>query len=484
MAASPTFVLFGATGDLARRMLFPSLYYLHMEGFLADGQRIIGSSRSDIADEDFRAQMREWVRERAGDYFDEDTFAEFAQRVTYTSVNATSADDFARLRAALNDGQDEAVFYLSTSPAIFSALCENLKTAGLTHAPNRIVVEKPIGHNLESCIEINDVLAKAFSEDRTFRIDHYLGKETVQNLIALRFGNTIFEPLWNAVSIDSVEIMISETVGAEGRGGYYDSYGAIRDMMQNHLLQLLCLVAMEPPASLSADAVRNEKVKVLRSLAPITPENVSLKTIRGQYTEGFDDKGGRAASYLDDVEKAHSDTESYVAIAADLQNWRWAGVPFYLQTGKRMSERKTQIVISFRSVPHSIFQGVVSPNELIIELQPKEEITLKIMNKKPGLIKGGMPLQELGLNLTLSDHLSGTNTRRRIAYEQLILDALHNNPALFVQRDEQEAAWRWIDGIVESWATQAVKPKGYKAGADGPSAKHTLTERNKHSWYE
>ncbi len=465
-------------------MLFPSLYYLHMEGFLAPGQRIIGSSRSPHTDEAFRAKMRGWVQDRVGDYFDEKTFATFAERVSYVSVDAKDHNDFLTLREALHDGKDEAVFYLSTSPDIFSSLTANLKEAGLTDAPNRIVVEKPIGHDLKSCMEINNALAEAFSEDRTFRIDHYLGKETVQNLIALRFGNTIFEPLWSAVSIDSVQITISETVGAEGRGGYYDAYGAIRDMVQNHLLQLLCLVAMEPPASLSADAVRNEKVKVLRSLAPITAANINEKTIRGQYSEGFDETGGRAASYLNDVEAATSDTESYTAIAAEVQNWRWAGVPFYLQTGKRMSERKTEIVISFRCLPHSIFQGPASPNELIIVLQPKEEITLQIMNKRPGLTEGGMPLQELGLNLSLSDHLSGKAARRRIAYEQLILDALNNNPSLFVQRDEQEAARRWIDGSVEAWIQHYVAPKPYRAGANGPSAKHTLTERNKHSWHE
>ncbi|MEM9232980.1 MAG: glucose-6-phosphate dehydrogenase, partial [Pseudomonadota bacterium] len=355
---------------------------------------------------------------------------------------------------------------------------------GLSHAPNRIVVEKPIGHDFESNVAINDALADAFDENRTFRIDHYLGKETVQNLIALRFGNTIFEPLWNAVSIDSVQITIAEGGGIEGRGDYYDDYGAIRDMVQNHLLQLLCLVAMEPPASLDADAVRNEKVKVLKSLAPITPENVESKTVRGQYPEGFDEAGNKAPDYLTDAGREASDTESFVALTAELRNWRWAGVPFYLQTGKRMGERKTEIVISFRSLPHSIFSGTLSANELIITLQPKEEVRMQIMNKRPGLTSGTMSLQELSLDLSLADHLPAGQSRRRIAYEQLILDALNNNPALFVQRDEQEAAWTWIDGIVAAWEVQDMRPKPYRAGAAGPSAKHTLTERNEHSWYE
>jgi glucose-6-phosphate 1-dehydrogenase len=484
MSSASTFVLFGATGDLSQRMLFPSLYHLHREGFLADDQMILGVSRSERTDAAFREDVEAWVREREAEHFDADTFASFADRIRYLALDAASAEDFVALRDLLASLGGNAVFYLSTSPQLFTPICQHLKAHGLTAAPNRIVLEKPMGHDLQSCMAINDTLADAFSEDRIFRIDHYLGKETVQNLIALRFGNTIFEPLWNAVSIDSVQITIAETVGVEGRGGYYDDYGAIRDMVQNHLLQLVCMVAMEPPASLSAEAVRNEKVKVLRSLAPITPDNVEMKTVRGQYAEGFDADGKPAGSYRKDLELAGSDTETFVAIAAEIRNWRWAGVPFYLQTGKRMSERKTEIVISFRPLPHSIFQGSVSANELIIVLQPREEITLQIMNKRPGLTEGGMPLQELGLNLSLSDHLSSSQTRRRIAYEQLILDALNNNPALFVQRDEQEAAWRWIDCIIDSWRAQNLEPKPYRAGTDGPAAKHGLTERNGHRWYE
>ena len=352
---------------------------------------------------------------------------------------------------------------------------------GLSRAPNRIVVEKPIGHDLESNVAINDTLAEAFSEDLTFRIDHYLGKETVQNLIALRFGNRVFEPLWNAQSIESVQVSISEELGVDGRGGYYDEYGAIRDMVQNHLLQLVCLIAMEPPASLEADAVRNEKVKVLRSLALIGPDNVDEKTVRGQYDAGFAPDGTKGASYKEDVGNEASTTESYVAIQAEVENWRWAGVPFYLETGKRMAERKTQVVIRFREVPHNVFHGGVDNNELVIVLQPKERITLQINNKKPGLTEDGMPLEELALNLSLAEQ---DGARRRIAYEQLILDALGDNPALFVQRDEQEAAWRWIDGIAAAWAANGVKPRRYRSGSGGPAAKHKLTERSGHSWYE
>ncbi|MCQ8183942.1 glucose-6-phosphate dehydrogenase [Parvularcula maris] len=478
-----TFVLFGATGDLAKRMLFPSLYHLHQEGFLPDHLRIIACARSPRSHEEFRADVEASVRERGGKEIDHD-LTPFLERVFYLSLDVTTPEGYDELSRIIHEGGcgKEVVYYLSTSPSIFGEVCRGLKSHGLADAPNRCVVEKPIGYDLESNIEINDTVAKAFSEERTFRIDHYLGKETVQNLVALRFANRIFEPLWNSETIKSVQISISETVGAEGRGGYYDEYGAMRDMMQNHLLQLLCLVAMEPPSSLSAEAIRNEKVKVLKSLAPITKDNVESKTVRGQYSEGFCPNGGQAPSYRHDVENPDSGTETYVAVAAEIQNWRWAGVPFYLETGKRMAERKTQVVIAFRPLPHSIFGQGVSENELHIVLQPEERITLQIMNKQPGLSAEGMPLEELPLNLSLVERNNGA--RRRIAYEQLILDALLDNPSLFVQRDEQEAAWRWIDSIADAWRERGMEPKGYRAGSAGPSAKHVLTERNGDSWYE
>lgn len=483
MSTKPTFVLFGATGDLAERMLFPSLYYLSLEDRLSADQRIIGCARTAHDERSFRDLVEGWVRERTGEYFDTDAFERFAKMISYVPLDATDKADFNKLKGVVGEGSD-TVFYLSTSPAIFEAVCRHLKDVGLADAPNRIVVEKPIGHDLESNQSINNVLADAFDESRTFRIDHYLGKETVQNLVALRFGNTIFEPLWNAATIDNVQITINEPMGVEGRGDFYDSYGAIRDMVQNHMLQLLCLVAMEPPSSLDADAIRNEKVKVLRSLVPITPATVENRSVRGQYAEGFDENGDKAPGYLADAEQDHSDTETFVALSAEIANWRWAGVPFYLQTGKRMGERRTEIVISFRSVPHSIFSGFISPNELIITLQPREEITLRIMNKKPGLTAGDMPLEELGLNLSLSDHLPADQLRRRIAYEQLIFDAINDNAGLFVQRDEQEAAWRWIDGIASAWVAKDMQPKPYRAGTAGPASKHGITERNGHSWYE
>jgi glucose-6-phosphate 1-dehydrogenase len=483
MATADTFVLFGATGDLAQRMLFPSLYFLDAEGFLPDDLRIIAAARSPREAGAFRAEIAEWVRARAPEA-DEAGLERFTARVTYVALDVTTPEGFDELTAAIrrDGGGREVCYYLSTSPSIFGAVCRGLADHGLTGAPHRIVVEKPIGFDLQSNTAINDTVAEAFSEARTFRIDHYLGKETVQNLIALRFANRVFEPLWNAQTIESVQISISETLGVEGRGSYYDEYGAMRDMLQNHLMQLLCLVAMEPPSSLDAEAIRNEKVKVLRSLAPITASNVEQRTVRGQYADGFAADGEKASSYHTDVGNPDSATESYVAIVAEVENWRWAGVPFYLETGKRMAERRTQIVISFKPVPHSIFGDETGTNELFIVLQPEERITLHIMNKKPGLSADGMPIQDLPLNLSLADQ--SRNERQRIAYEQLLLDALRDNPSLFVQRDEQEAAWRWIDGVAEAWQARGMTPKEYRAGSMGPSSKHTLTERNGHSWHE
>jgi glucose-6-phosphate 1-dehydrogenase len=479
-APTRAIVIFGATGDLALRMLFPSLYFLESEGLLSDDLLVIGSARSDYSDDAFIARIEEDVKARADGDFDPAVWARFSQRMRYAGIDAADASAFGQLTALLQ-GVSETVFYLSTSPSIYGAICTNLKAAGLAHANTRIVVEKPIGRDLASCRAINDQLQQAFSEDRIFRIDHYLGKEAVQNLIALRFANAFFEPLWNHGSIEQVQITIAETVGVEGRWSYYDEYGAIRDMVQNHLLQLLCLVAMEPPANLDPDSVRNEKVKVLRSLRPITSSDVDKRTVRGQYGRGVGD-GQAARAYKDEAGGGASKTETFVAIQANIDNWRWAGVPFYLRTGKRLPSRETEIVIQFRQVPHSIFPGAeLKANRLTIRLQPEEEIGLLLMNKTPSL--GGLELRPLGLNLSLDDAF-GKQRRRRIAYERLLLEALNNNSTLFVRRDESEAAWTWIDGIVDAWDRSGSAPTSYAAGSWGPAGAFALTERNGHSWFE
>jgi glucose-6-phosphate 1-dehydrogenase len=461
-------------------MLFPSLYFLESGDLLPKGLIVVGSARSEFDDARFAARIEEDVKERAGEYFDPAVWGRFKTRLRYAAVNASDAGSFGALATALN-GVGETVYYLSTSPSIYGSICANLKASGLAHADSRIVVEKPIGRDLASALEINDQLSEVFSEDRIFRIDHYLGKEAVQNLIALRFANTFFEPLWNHVSIEQVQITIAETVGVEGRGAYYDDYGAIRDMVQNHLLQLLCLVAMEPPANLDPDSVRNEKVKVLRSLRPITGAEIDKRTVRGQYVKGVGE--GRAVpAYAEEAGGEPTTTETFVALQANIDNWRWAGVPFYLRTGKRLPSRESEIVIQFRQVPHSIFAGAdLKANRLIIRLQPEEEISLLLMNKTPSL--EGLELRPLGLNLSLGDAF-GARSRRRIAYERLLLEALNNNSTLFVRRDESEAAWTWIDGIIDAWRRSGSPPTPYAAGSWGPAGAFALTERNGHSWFE
>jgi glucose-6-phosphate 1-dehydrogenase len=476
-------IIFGATGDLARRMLFPSLYFLDLDGMLPEGLRIIGAARTPHSDTEFRGLVADWCRERAGEkFFKADVWERFAARLSYVGGDADKTETYVALRAGL-EGIGEKTYYLSTSPALYTPIVRGLASQGLAVEPNRIIVEKPIGKSRSTCEAINSVIADHFSEQRIFRIDHYLGKETVQNLIALRFANALFEPLWNRHSIDHVQITIAETLGVEGRFGYYDEYGALRDMVQNHLLQLLCLIAMEPPASLRPEAVRSEKVKVLRSLRPIRESELSKLTVRGQYTRGV--SGGKSVpGYLEEEGAKPSDTETFVALCAHIENWRWAGVPFYLRTGKRMPERASQIVIQFRDVPHSIFgpKTALMGNRLTIRLQPEEEISLLLMNKTPKL-GHGFELKPLSLDLSLDDAFAGEK-RRRIAYERLLLEALSNNSTLFVRRDEAEAAWLWIDRIIDGWARQGIAPAPYAAGSWGPSGAFALTERNGHSWYE
>jgi glucose-6-phosphate 1-dehydrogenase len=475
-------VIFGGTGDLALRMLFPALYFLEVEELLPKDLSIIGTARSELDDAAFVAQVQAAVQGRASGDFDHKVWARFAARLRYAPVDVTEPAAYARLSELLGEDR-RAIFYLSTSPALFGAVCENLKAAGLVKPDSRVVVEKPIGRDLKSCQAINDELAAIFTEDRIFRVDHYLGKEAVQNLLALRFANTLFEPLWNKSSIAHVQITVAETVGVEGRWSYYDDYGALRDMVQNHLLQLLSLVAMEPPASLDPDSVRNEKIKVLQSLRPITGRDVERNTARGQYVAGVAD-GRSVPGYAEEAGGAASGTETFVSLLAHVDNWRWAGTPFYLRTGKRLPVRQSEIVIQFREVPHSIFNGMdLMANRLTIKLQPEEEISLALMNKTPSLEHGGMTLKPLSLNLSLSTAFKDERPRR-IAYERLFLEVLHDNQTLFVRRDEQETAWKWIDAIRQGWDRLSTKPSPYPAGTWGPSSAYALIERHGHSWSE
>lgn len=478
--SSEALLLFGATGDLAKRMLLPSLYALHEDGLIAEDLRIVGTARSEFGDEDFR--------ELAGDalskYLPEDRkgngkIKSFLEHLQYQPLDASKVEGFGGLADKLGDISGGLSIFLSTAPSLFEATIAGLKSANLTGDNVRIGLEKPLGNNLESSNSINDAVAAAFTEAQTFRIDHYLGKETVQNLMALRFANMLFEPLWNSGGIDHVEITVSETVGLEGRHGFYDDTGALRDMVQNHMLQLLALTAMEPPANLDATSIRDEKVKVLRSLRPVQAEEM----VRGQYGDGAVN-GEAVRSYAGDFGD-DSDTETFVAIKAHVDNWRWKDVPFYLRTGKRLSERRSEIVIQFKSVPHNIFAergGKLKANRLVIRLQPEEYVRLQVMAKEPGLDRDGVVLREVPLDLSLSQAFS--KTRKRIAYERLLLDLIDGDPTLFVRRDEVEAQWRWVDAIRAVWAENDMVPKSYGSGSWGPSAAIALTERDGVSWHE
>ena len=475
-STADTLVIFGATGDLARRMLLPSLYHLDRDRLLDPGLRIIGASRSGLSDESFCSLARTSLSER-GERIDEAAWRRFAARLAYCRVDAEARGGYESLAGMVGN---RPVYYLSLSPQHYGAACANLHAAGLATPTSRIVIEKPIGHDLASCREINACLARAFDESRIFRVDHYLGKETVQNLLALRFANVLFEPLWNRGCIDHVQITVAESIGVEGRLSYYNAYGALRDMVQNHVLQLLCLVAMEPPARLDPDAVRDEKAKVLRALRPIGARDAAAKTVRAQYGAGQID-GAAVPAYVTESGRAESDTESFVAIEAEIENWRWSGVPFYLRTGKRLGERRTEIVIQFLGVPHSMFDARdLTANRLTITLQPEERISLELMNKTPGLTAEGMRLSPLSLDLSLTDAFRAEP--RRIAYERLLLDALAGNPTLFVRVDEVEAAWAWIDAIAAAWKNSGLPTENYAAGSRGPEAADALIARRGYRW--
>ncbi|MDB5459253.1 MAG: zwf, partial [Caulobacteraceae bacterium] len=472
-------ILFGGNGDLALRMLFPSLCFLEAEGLLPAGLPVLAAGRSAMDDDAFRALVRAALDKRAPEVVANGAADRLLARTRYLATDVTRPGDLVRLgerMAQMNIARP--LFYLSVSPSLYSAICGGLLAAGLTGDAARVVMEKPIGKDLASSRVINDQVQAAFSEERIFRIDHYLGKETVQNLIALRFANTLFEPLWNNLTIDHVQITVAETQGVGDRWPYYDEYGAMGDMVQNHMMQLLCLVAMEPPSDLAPDSVRNEKVKVLRSLRPIGRAEVAHNVVRGQYARGV--VGGQPAAGYAEEKGAPSDTETFVAIRAHIDNWRWAGVPFYLRTGKRLPDRDTEIFIQFKGVPHSIFQGEsqadMQPNQLLIRLQPEEDIVLRLMNQAPGQSLDGMRLESLPLSLSLKN-IHKIPTRRRIAYERLLLDALNGNSTLFVRRDEVEKAWEWVDGVNDAWRRSGLTPKPYAAGSWGPAGAFALIER-------
>jgi glucose-6-phosphate 1-dehydrogenase len=475
-------VLFGGTGDLAMRKLLPGLYRRHVSGDMAPGARIVAVARSTLTREEFVTQAEQSCRKRVGEAFDAAGWEGFAARLSYLRIDATATADYAALVAMLAPRATVVrVFFLSTAPALFEVVCRELKASGVVTASSRVVLEKPLGSDTASAHRINDVVAAAFDEHQVFRIDHYLGKETVQNLLALRFGNALFEPLWRRDRIRHVQITVAEQLGVGTRADFYDRTGALRDMVQNHLLQLLCIIAMEPPVVGTADAVRDEKLKVLRALRPMTGIDAVRNTVRGQYRTGVIGNQN-VPGYLEEQGVApDSTTESFVALRVDIDSWRWAGVPFYLRTGKRLPDALAEIVVTFEQVPHSIFDGGISsqpPNRLVIRLQPDEHITLRILAKRPG---EKMRLQPVDLGLDLTDSFK---SRRLDAYERLLGDAIQGNLTLFMRRDEVDAAWQWIDPIRAAWDADLDGPRPYVAGSWGPAAAASLIARDGYEWHE
>jgi glucose-6-phosphate 1-dehydrogenase len=477
-------VVFGGTGDLAQRKLLPALFMRDRDGQLPPESRIIAVSRSVISQGEYLERVEAAVRRHVPESdVREDVWQRFVSRLHHVAVDAAGTLGWNDLAAQLRGREGLVrVFYLATAPDLFGPISGRLAEQGLITDLSRVVLEKPIGRDLESARQINEYVGRFFSERQIYRIDHYLGKETVQNLLALRFANSIFGPLWDSSRIDHVQITVAETVGVEGRAGYYDRSGALRDMVQNHLLQLLCLVAMEPPVQLDGDSVRDEKLKVLRALRPMGEEEVLQNIVRGQYRAGA--IGGEAVpGYLEELgEGAQSLTETFVALKVEIQNWRWAGVPFYLRSGKRMNMKNSEIVIQFRHVPHSIFPraaGALDANRLVVRLQPNEGIMLHMMTKDPG--PGGLRLRPAQLNLSFAEAFK---MRYPDAYERLLLDVVRGNPTLFMRRDEIDAAWTWVEPILEVWERRAEKPRPYTAGTWGPAAAIALIERDGRTWHE
>ena len=474
-------VLFGGTGDLTWRKLMPALFQAFRHGKLPPGGRILAVARDERSDDEYRAFIKERFCDVETNKRPSDVeFSVFAQMLHYRRMDLSQPEHYAGLKRWVDErGAQTVVLFLATSPHLFPVVCEQLGSAGLNGPNVRVVLEKPLGHDLASAQVINRAVSAAFKEEQALRIDHYLGKPAVQNLMALRFGNALFEPLWRRESIANIQITLAESLGVGTRGDFYDRTGALRDMIQNHALQLLTMIAMEPPPSSDADAIRDEKLKVLRSLKPFTPESVSRDVIRGQYKAGIVD-GKLVPGYLDEAKvPAGSTCDTFVALRTEVQNWRWAGVPFYLRTGKRLAARDAQIVVNFREVPHPIFPGTRQANKLVIKLQPEDGLELHLLAAQSG--GGNELLAPVSLDLDFDKAFA---SQRVGGYERLLMDALAGRLNLFVRSDEQEQAWRWVEPVLDAWARDPGGPRPYAAGGWGPAAASALVARDGYAWAE
>ena len=480
--AAVDLIIFGASGDLSARKLFPALLQLERLNLLESDLRIAAVARREQSLDEFLPLLKQTMSSYMGsDAPSDKEWESFTSRFSYVTVNFSEPDQYGELREWLDDDRT-SLFYFATPPSLFAPICEHLSDTNCLAGDCHIVVEKPIGENLESSIKVNETLAKYFDEKSIYRIDHYLGKETVQNLLVLRFANSFINSQWDNTCIDHVQITVGEMVGIEGRWTYYDKVGQLRDMVQNHLMQLMCLVAMEPPNSLRAESIRDEKVKIVRALRRIDSQSVNEKVVRGQYINGWI-RGTAVPGYLDEdgCEMDASNTETYIAIKAHIDNWRWSGVPFYLRTGKRLPEKVTEIVIQYKNLPHNIFgEGANIPNKLVIRLQPNEGIELSMVSKKQSL-KERMSLQSHLLDLDFRE--SSDLDRIPDAYERLFLDAIQGDQSLFVGKEEIEESWRWCDELIDACQSQNVPALAYQAGSWGPAKAEVLIEKDFRSWH-
>lgn len=477
-------IIIGGEGDLAFRKLYPALCSLDNEGLLASDVRIVCFGRGKYDGDGFAREVVRWIE--ASEYTEamsEEVINRYLARLIHFQGDATSPECFRRLAEQLPE--QERVIYLSTPPSIFPPICRAIDEAEFAGPHSRIVVEKPLGESRKTFEEIDHIVKSVFEEHQIYRIDHYLGKETVQNLLALRFANVLFEPLWNRNYIDHIQITVAENIGVGGRWAFYDDAGALRDMVQNHLLQLLCLVSMEPPAKNDPDFVRDEKLKVLRCLKRIDAASVNGLTVRGQYTKGHIERDP-VVGYVEeaDAQSSRSNTETFVAIKAEIENSRWQDVPFYLRTGKRLPTKYSEIVIQFKPVVHRFFSGSsgrVADNQLVIRLQPNEGIELRLINKVPGL-SGRTRLQSAGLDLSFDKAFEAH--RSPSAYERLLLDVIRSDQTLFMRSDEICAAWDWVDGILECWKMTGQPVSDYPAGAWGPTEAVDLLAQDRRRWFD
>ena len=477
-------VFFGGTGDLTWRKLMPALFQAFRHGKLPPGGRILSVARDEQSDNKYRGWLKERFQDvEGGKRPSDEEFARFAELLHYRRMDLSLPEHYAGLKQWLEDrGAETVVLYLATSPHLFPQICAQLGAVGLNGPHVRVVLEKPLGHDLASAQDINRVVRSVFSETQAFRIDHYLGKPSVQNLMALRFGNALFEPLWRRECIANIQITLAESLGVGTRGDFYDRTGTLRDMVQNHALQLLSMVAMEPPSRYDADAIRDEKLKVLRSLKPFTDDSVARDVVRGQYRAG-NAEGKAVVGYLDELKvPPESRCETFVALRTEVQNWRWAGVPFYLRTGKRLAARDAQIVVNFRPTPHSIFPGINHPNKLVIKLQPEDGLELHLLAAKG--TSQNEALTAVSLDLDFDKAFPETRVG---AYERLLLEAIAGRLNLFVRSDEQEQAWSWVEPILQAWKRDNAaggRPRPYSAGTWGPAAASALVARDGFAWSE